>query len=59
MNLPKLTYTVMEVCIVLRISRTTLWKLIKAKKIKTLSSVGRRVLIPTDSLQEFVIKNTR
>lgn len=34
-DIPKLTYSVPEACKALQISRTTLWKLVKARKPET------------------------
>jgi excisionase family DNA binding protein len=54
-HLPKLTYSVREVCEILQISRTTLWKLTKAKKngLKVLR-IGRRVLFSVETIQDFL-----
>jgi excisionase family DNA binding protein len=51
---PKLTYSIPETCKVLQISRTTLWKLVKSRRLKPLR-IGRRVLFTTRALEEFLI----
>lgn len=50
---PPLTYTVRQACNALQIGRTTLWALVKQKKIKPLY-IGRRVLFSRDELLRFV-----
>lgn len=52
-NTPKLTYTVSETCKALQISRTTLWKLVKSRRLKPVR-IGRRVLFTTSALEEFL-----
>ena len=42
-NAPKLTYSIPEVCEALQISRTTLWKLVRSRRLKPVR-IGRRVL---------------
>jgi excisionase family DNA binding protein len=51
---PKLTYSIPEACKALQISRTTLWKLVKSRRLKPLR-IGRRVLFTTRALEEFLI----
>jgi len=50
----KLTYSIPEACKALQISRTTLWKLVKSRRLKPLR-IGRRVLFTTRALEEFLI----
>jgi excisionase family DNA binding protein len=50
---PKLTYSIPEACKALQISRTTLWKLVKSRRLKPLR-IGRRVLFTTRALEEFL-----
>jgi len=50
---PKLTYSIPEACKALQISRTTLWKLVKSRRLKPLR-IGRRVLFTTAALEEFL-----
>ena len=50
---PKLIYSVPETCKALQISRTTLWKLVKTRRLKPLR-IGRRVLFTTQALEEFL-----
>jgi excisionase family DNA binding protein len=52
-NTPKLTYSIPEACKALQISRTTLWKLVKARRLKPVR-IGRRVLFTTRTLEEFL-----
>ena len=52
-NVPKLTYSIPEVCEVLQISRTTLWKLVRSRKLKPVR-IGRRVLFSMKSLDDFL-----
>jgi excisionase family DNA binding protein len=52
-NVPKLTYSVAEVCEALQISRTTLWKLVRSRRLKPVR-IGRRVLFSLKTLEEFV-----
>lgn len=52
-DIPKLTYSVPETCKALQISRTTLWKLVKARRLKPVR-IGRRVLFTTRALEEFL-----
>jgi excisionase family DNA binding protein len=54
---PKLTYSIPEACKALQISRTTLWKLVKSRRLKPLR-IGRRVLFTTRALEEFLIGDT-
>ena len=56
MNVPKLTYSVPEVCQALQISRTTLWKLVKSRRLRTVR-IGRRVLFSLTALEEFLNGN--
>ena len=49
----KLTYTISETCRALQISRTTLWKLVKSRRLKPVR-IGRRVLFTTRALEEFL-----
>jgi excisionase family DNA binding protein len=51
---PKLTYSIPEACKALQISRTTLWKLVKSRRLKPLR-IGHRVLFTTRALEEFLI----
>ena len=53
MNVPKLTYSVNEVCAALQISRTTLWKLVRSRRLKPVR-IGRRVLFSLKTLEDFV-----
>jgi excisionase family DNA binding protein len=53
MNVPKLTYSISEVCKALQISRTTLWKLVRSRRLKPVR-IGRRVLFSLKTLEEFV-----
>jgi len=53
-TLSKLTYTVPEVLELLQICRTTLWKLIKAGKIKKVPNLGVKILIAHDELMRFL-----
>jgi len=50
---PKLVYTVEETCQILKVSRTTVWKLVRGKKLKTVR-IGRRVLFTLQALQDFL-----
>jgi excisionase family DNA binding protein len=50
---PKLTYSIAEVCKALQISRTTLWKLVKSRRLKPIR-IGRRVLFPLRAIDEFL-----
>ena len=52
-EIPKLTYSIPEVCEALQISRTTLWKLVKSRRLKPVR-IGRRVLFPARALDEFL-----
>ena len=52
-EIPKLTYSIPEVCEALQISRTTLWKLVKSRRLKPVR-IGRRVLFPVRALDEFL-----
>lgn len=49
----KLTYSIPEVCKALQISRTTLWKLVKSRRLKPVR-IGRRVLFPLRAIEEFL-----
>jgi excisionase family DNA binding protein len=49
----KLTYSIPEACKALQISRTTLWKLVKSRRLKPVR-IGRRVLFTTRALEEFL-----
>lgn len=50
---PKLTYSIAEVCKALQISRTTLWKLVKSRRLKPVR-IGRRVLFSLRVIDEFL-----
>jgi excisionase family DNA binding protein len=52
-SLPKLVYTVKEACRILRVSRTTVWKLVQSKKLKAVR-IGRRVLFTPKAIEEFL-----
>ena len=52
-NLPKLVFTIEETCQLLSLSRTTIWKLVKSKKLKV-CRVGRRVLFTLQAIQDFL-----
>src|SRR6267143_1526577 len=52
-NVPKLTYSVPEVCEALQISRTTLWKLVRSRRLKPVR-IGRRVLFSLKAVEEFL-----
>jgi excisionase family DNA binding protein len=52
-NSPKLTYAVPEACKALQISRTTLWKLVRSRRLKPVR-IARRVLFTTRALDEFL-----
>jgi excisionase family DNA binding protein len=52
-NVPKLTYSVPEVCEALQISRTTLWKLVRSRRLKPVR-IGRRVLFSLKAVDEFL-----
>jgi excisionase family DNA binding protein len=45
--------TVTEACVVLRVSRWSLYQLIRSRKLTTVQ-IGRRRLIPRDSLQALI-----
>jgi len=53
-NSPKLTYTISEVCQVLQISRSTLWKHTKAKNGLKPVRIGRRVFFTLSAINEFL-----
>ena len=53
MNVPKLTYSIPEVCEALQISRTTLWKLVRSRRLKPVR-IGRRVLFSLRALEDFL-----
>ena len=50
---PKLTYSIPEVCKALQISRTTLWKLVKSRRLKPVR-IGWRVLFSLQTVDEFL-----
>jgi excisionase family DNA binding protein len=52
-NVPKLTYSIPEVCEALQISRTTLWKLVRSRRLKPVR-IGRRVLFSLQAVEEFL-----
>jgi excisionase family DNA binding protein len=52
-DIPKLTYSIPEACKALQISRTTLWKLVKSRRLKPVR-IGRRVLFPIRALDDFL-----
>ena len=52
-KVPKLTYSVPEVCQALQISRTTLWKLIKSRRLKPIR-IGRKLLFSLKAVEEFL-----
>jgi len=52
-HVPKLTYSVPEVCEALQISRTTLWKLVRSRRLKPVR-IGRRVLFSLKAVEEFL-----
>jgi len=52
-NVPKLTYSIPEVCDALQISRTTLWKLVRSRRLKPVR-IGRRVLFSLKAVEEFL-----
>jgi len=52
-SIPKLTYSVPEVCEALQISRTTLWKLVRSRRLKPVR-IGRRVLFSLKAVDEFL-----
>ena len=53
LNVPKLTYSIPEVCEALQISRTTLWKLVRSRRLKPVR-IGRRVLFSLKALEDFL-----
>ena len=53
MNVPKLTYSIPGVCEALQISRTTLWKLVRSRRLKPVR-IGRRVLFSLKAVEEFL-----
>ena len=53
MNIPKLTFSIPEVCEALQISRTTLWKLVRSRRLKPVR-IGRRVLFSLKSVEDFL-----
>jgi excisionase family DNA binding protein len=53
LNVPKLTYSIPEVCEALQISRTTLWKLVRSRRLKPVR-IGRRVLFSLKALEAFL-----
>ena len=53
LNVPKLTYSIPEVCEALQISRTTLWKLVRSRRLKPVR-IGRRVLFSLKAVEEFL-----
>ena len=52
-NVPKLTYSIPEVCEALQISRTTLWKLVRSRRLKPVR-IGRRVLFSLKAVEDFL-----
>jgi excisionase family DNA binding protein len=50
---PKLTYSVPEVCKALQISRSTLWRLVRSRRLKPVR-IGRRVLFTLKAVDEFL-----
>ena len=52
-TLPKLVFTIEEACQILKVSRTTIWRLVRRKKLKTFR-IGRRVLFTLEALQDFL-----
>jgi excisionase family DNA binding protein len=52
-NVPMLTYSIPEVCEALQISRTTLWKLVRSRRLKPVR-IGRRVLFGLKAVEEFL-----
>ncbi|MGH9929741.1 MAG: helix-turn-helix domain-containing protein [Pyrinomonadaceae bacterium] len=52
-NVPKLTYSIPEACEALQISRTTLWKLVRSRRLKPVR-IGRRVLFSLKAVDEFL-----
>jgi excisionase family DNA binding protein len=53
MNVQKLAYSIPEVCEALQISRTTLWKLVRSRRLKPVR-IGRRVLFSMKAIEEFL-----
>ena len=53
LNVPKLTYSVPEVCEAFQISRATLWKLVGSRRLKHVR-IGRRVLFRMKALEDFL-----
>ena len=53
---PKLTYSIPGACKALQISRTTLWKLVKSRRLKPVR-IGRRVLFSLRAIDEFLNGN--
>src|SRR5215510_1460871 len=53
MTVPKLTYSVPQVCRALQISRTPLWKLVRSRRLKPVR-IGRRVLFSLKSVEELL-----
>jgi excisionase family DNA binding protein len=57
-TLPKLLFTVSETCQILVISRTTLWKLVRSRKIKAFR-MGRCVRFTRAALEEFLARTEK
>ena len=58
MPLPKILYSISESQEILGVSRTTIWRLIRRKKLKP-TRIGSRVLFTLESLQDYVTQTTR
>ena len=56
-RLPKLVFTAKEVCEILDICRTSLWKLVKSGKLKRLYTGTRRLLFAVKTVEEFINNN--
>src|SRR4030095_14027156 len=52
-NVPKLTYSIPQVCEALQISRTTLWKLVRSRRLKPVR-ISRPVLFRLKAVEEFL-----
>ena len=52
-NVPKLAYSIPEVCEALQISRTTLWKLVRSRRLKPVR-IGRRVVFSLKAVEDFM-----
>ena len=57
MNVQKLTFSIPEVCEALQISRTTLWKLVRSRRLKPVR-IGRRVLFSLKAVEDFLNGDT-